>query len=488
MAFLDFFRSKPQPQQRSFQAARLDRFTASWLAATDSINRELRGDLDRLRARARQTGKDNEYGRKYIAMCGANIVGPNGFNLQARAARDNGEPDEADNAAIEAAFYDWARKGVCEVSGRVSFNDLCRTVIAGMPTDGEFLIRMVRGAAAGNKYGFALQLIDVDRLDTAYNQHAGTGRNAVIMGVEVDAVRRPVAYHILTSHPAENGQRSRERVPSDDIIHGFVQDHTEQVRGIPWMTPSLLSLHHLGEFEKSALLAARKGADTLGFFVSPEGVPPVNDGGEGEDPITVSVPGSYDTLPDGYDFRPYDSKYPDAMLAAFSKHYLRRVASGFNVAYNGLANDLEGVNFSSIRSGVIEERDNWMTRQAWFTDALLDVVYDEWIKAALLRSAITLPSGSPLPASRLEKFRAHQWQGRRWQWVDPYKDIMASVEAINNNLADPYTIAAQTGQDLEDVLAAVARANKFAEKLGLEKFGSTKGKPPVNQQDQNQGE
>lgn len=489
MAFMDFFRRAAPPQkthQRGFAAARIDRFTAGWMATANSINRDLQGDLDRLRARARQASKDNEYGKKYVSMCISNIVGPAGFNLQARAKNDRGEPDVADNAAIEAAFYDWARKGVCEITGRMSFADLCRAAVGGMPTDGEFLVRAVRGKAAGNRFGFALQMVDADRLDTQYNQTAGHGRNAVIMGVEVDQYRRPLAYHIMTSHPAENGQRSRERIPAEDIIHGFVTEHAEQVRGIPWMAAGLLSLHHLGEFEKSALLAARKGADTLGFFVSPDGEPPGVDDTEAGAPITVSVPGSYDTLPEGYDFRAYDSKYPDAMLSAFTKTYLRRIASGFNVAYNSFANDLEGVNFSSIRSGVIEERDNWMTRQAWFIEALLDRVYEEWLRAALLRSAITMPSGSPLPASRLEKFLAHQWQGRRWQWVDPLKDIEASITAIGNNLADPYAIAAQTGVDLEDVMEAISRANAAAAKLGLPKFGSqTSPVKPAQQDNQN---
>lgn len=38
-------------QVRRFQAARIDRLSADWIATYSSINEELRGDLDRLRAR-----------------------------------------------------------------------------------------------------------------------------------------------------------------------------------------------------------------------------------------------------------------------------------------------------------------------------------------------------------------------------------------------------------------------------------------------------
>ena len=95
----------------------------------------------------------------------------------------------------------------------------------------------------------------------------------------------------------------------------------------------------------------RKGADTLGFFVSPNGDPPSMDDTEAGEPISVSVPGMYETLPEGYDFRAYESQYPSATYGEFTKAHLRRIATGLGVSYNTLAEDLEGVNYSSIRSG-----------------------------------------------------------------------------------------------------------------------------------------
>ena len=463
---------------RRLQAARVDRFTSAWRATAESINKELQSDLDATRARARDLVKNNEYAHKFVKMCVSNVIGPGGFILQGRARGNNGQLDRADNDAIEMAFWRWSKKGVCDITGTLSFPGLCRAILSGCPTDGEFLVRKIVGRDALNEFGFALQLIDIDRLNTKLNIPATPTRNAIIMGVEINTYGRPVAYHIMQSHPADNGSMVSDRVDASEIIHGFMTEHAEQKRGLPWMTSAILSMHHLGKFEESALLAARKGADTLGFIVSPNGSPEaLGNETAGDDPITVSVPGMFDTLPDGFDFKPFDTKYPDAMVADFTKGFLRRIASGFNVTYNGLANDLEDVNYSSIRAGVIEERDQWLTMQSWFMESFLSPVYEAWLQSALLLGAIRLPTGSALPVSRFEKFREHHWQGRRWQWVDPAKDIKAARDAVISGVLSPQMIAAQQGVDIEDVIDDIRRFQQMTADIGLVSYGDQQTQP-----------
>lgn len=463
-------KQRTQMHTRKFHAARLDRLTASWLASTLSINQELRGDLDTLRGRARDIAKNNDLGKKFTRLCRTNIVGPNGFKFIGRVMESD-MPDKFANDAIESAMLAWAKKGVCDMSGRMSLPDLCASIVGSLPSDGEFIVRKYFGKQARNPFNYALHVIDVDRLDTTFNRSRSNGQNEVIMGIEVDAFRRPLFYHIFTSHQSENTTtRTREAVPADQIIHGYVQETAEQVRGIPWMAAGMLKSHHLGEFDNSALLAARKGADTLGFFVAPEGtLQPDQNGGDtsAEAQISISVPGQYDTLPEGYDFRPYDSRYPDAMYDAFTKSFIRRIANAFGVSYTSLSNDLTEVNFSSIRTGVLEERDVWMEMQNWFINNFLEIVFDDWLKTALLSGAIRLSNGSPLPASKLDKFSAHLWQGRRWTWVDPYKDVQTAEKSIALRIASPQMIAAQNGVDIEDVIHDIAQFDNLCKSYNV---------------------
>lgn len=462
---LSFFGGKRQHVRR-FEAARLDRLAADWLATTNSINQELQGDLDRLRNRGRQLVNNNDYARKFRGMVENNIVGPAGIRLQVRVEDTPGKPDRLANAAIEAAYAEWSK--ACDVTGQMSLRDLCENLVGSLPSDGEFLVRMVRGADARNRFNFALQVIDVDRIDTGFNGHHGG--NTVIMGVEVDSYRRPVAVHLFAAHPNDGvrSERRRVRVAADEVLHRFKVERAEQMRGIPWMAPGMLSLHHLGNFKLSALLAAEHGANHYGFFTTPDGAaPPIGEPDAAGQALTVSQPGTYDTLPAGVTFTAHQSKYPTEAFGPFVKTTLQRIASGWGVAYHSLANDLEGVSFSSIRSGTLEERDRWSADQQWFIDAFMEQVYLAWLQMALLSGAITMPNGSALPAAKFAKFSKHEWQPRRWDWVDPEADMNAKILAVRAGLMAPQDLAASMGYDFEDTLAAIRDAQALAEQFGV---------------------
>ncbi len=109
-------------------------------------------------------------------------------------------------------------------------------------------------------------------------------------------------------------------------------------------------------------------------------------------PISNAEPGIFETLPAGYKFSSFLPEHPTAQYGAFIKGSLRGVSAGLGVSYNSLANDLEGVNFSSMRVGAIDERDNWKNLQAWMIEgfsrsALRRLAF----QSALLTDRLNLP-------------------------------------------------------------------------------------------------
>ena len=208
----------------------MTRLTYNWPVLNLSSDAEIRANLKPLRARSRDLAINNDYGRKFIGMVIANVIGPAGIGLKMNIKDPaSATPDTAANALITEAWRTWGKLGNCDVTGQLSWRDAQRLCIQSIARDGEVLIRKVRGF--DNPSGFALQFIEADQLDDTYNYMAGNG-NEIRMGVELDRWKRPVAYHLLAEHPGDfqfqlPAQRY-EIVPASDILHIYIKDRALQ--------------------------------------------------------------------------------------------------------------------------------------------------------------------------------------------------------------------------------------------------------------------
>ncbi|MCK9386085.1 MAG: phage portal protein [Nevskia sp.] len=476
MALSDLFRRKPKPitdprmidraMSRAFAAAQLTRLTDSWRATQADIVEELRGDLDRLRERARNLENDNDFALRYLEMCETNIVGDTGPRLVSLVENRPGESDQMAREAIEAAWARFCKRGVCEVSGNYSMIELMWNIVRSTPRDGEFLLFEEYGRNAGNEFDYALRVVDVETIATWHNRPKAAGVNAIKLGVELDSMGRTVAIWFTNGSA---GARTATRVDATNIIHRFKSRRSGQTRGIPWMHAAMLSMHFAGEFALSALLAAKQGADHLGFFVTEDGQAPQMPGDEQADgsKFSTSAPGTWDTLPAGTTVTSVDSKYPNEVFDPFMKSAHRRMASGLNVSYPALCNDHADLNYNSIRATQNDDRDQWRRHQRWFEEAWLEVLFSHWLTAALGRGAIKLPNGSPLPIQKADKFAAHAWQHRGWQSNDPLKEINAASAAFKEGVDSRTAWAARNGRDIEDVFSELENEARLAAKRNI---------------------
>ena len=134
-----------------------------------------------------------------------------------------------------------------------------------------------------------------------------------------------------------------------------------------------------------------------------------------------------------------------------------------NVSYASLSNDLESVNYSSIRQGSLDERDQYRVMQRWLTDHFLQPVFDAWLEEQLTHELL-----SSLPMRKIEKFNQAEWRPRGWQWIDPTKEVAANIEAVKNGFKSLADVAGETGRDSEDVLNKLSNEKLQADALGLE--------------------
>lgn len=466
-----------------FAGAAINRLTASMATLSGSVNADLDGSIAILRARGRSMAANNEYGRRFLNLVSTNIVGRAGPKLQVRAYRD-AKPAELDKVANDTVEIHWDRWGkVADIAGRMSFAHMMRVTAKAVARDGEALIRIVRDRKL--PYGMALQLLDVDRLDETMN--IVTANLVIRQGVEIDKAGRAIALWLKTRHPGDMygrvGQADVQRVAIADILHVFLQERAEQVRGYTWFHAVILRAEQLHKYNDAAVVAARLGASKVAALErtddSIDATSTMADGvASGGFSMSVEA-GEMFELPPGYKLSSWNPEYPHANFESFVKACMRGISAGLDVATHNLSGDMTDVNYSSARIAELAEREQWMVLQDWFIDTVVRPIYQEWLATALLRGDITFEqSGNSLPADKLVKFsKASRFQGRRWRWVDPAKEIEAAEKGIALGVMSRTRLAAEQGDDFDDVRDELATEQQSLESAGLASRAPPASKP-----------
>jgi lambda family phage portal protein len=451
-----------------FSGSNNDRLTASWPSTPVPADWIITRHQRVLVARSRQQCTENGYARQFLRLCRQNIIGPHGIQLRPQVTNAAGELDEAINSAIQAAWKEWGKKKNCDVAGKKSWRNFELSAVQNAGKDGEFMFRKIYGPAAG-PWGFALQYIDPQRCPVVELDVSRTTAGTFIRhGIEFNRYGRPLAYFFTTDNEAEAdyfyGGRHYVRVPADEIIHGFKDELGGQKRGLPWIATGIYKLRHVGGMEDAAVVNARVGAAKMGVIEWEENTGPELD--EDEELEIDAEAGTFPVLPEGARLKEWNPQYPSGEFAPFTKHLLRAIAAGWGVLYNTLANDLEGVNFSSIRQGTLDERERWKEDQEWIAEALHQEVFESWLAVALLSGRIKV-KGQPLQATSLERCQAVEWQPRRWTWIDPGADVKAAVDSKNNLLKSPGEIVREGGRDPSAVYREIARDIREMQAAGI---------------------
>lgn len=460
-------RERPRVAGRNHDGARRDDLTADWLMTDGPSDVVSRASLTTLRARSRDLERNNPYAGAILDECESNIVGQSGFSLTPKPRKfdsrvKGGVTSAVDVNAAEKIANWWAdhcRRGNFDVTGQFSAAEFCRMAVRSTVRDGGALVRMFDGYP-DNATKFAVQGIEIDALDSGYSD----AEKRISMSVEFDKWWKPIKYHLKEIR--RDGMSMRfERIPVDavDLLHVHRSHRFSGSQGIPWLSPIMLSLRHLGEFERAEVIAARIEAEKLGFFKETgEGR---YEGDEGEDGrlVSPSSPGQWERLPAGVEPHPLDPNHPNAGYPDFRKAVLRQICAGMPVNYNVIAQDLEGVSFSSIRHGVLSERDQWRVLHGFFIESMYCPIYERALKMALTMGQI-----EGLSLRDFDRLNHKEISGRNWHWVDPLKDVQAKAAEVELGINSRQNIAREAGKpDFTAIVAQNAEDKKLLDAEGL---------------------
>lgn len=438
-----------------YEGAATGRRMGFWGSSNSGPNAELLGNLELLRARSREVVRNNPHAASAVESMVANLIGT---GIVPRWRVEDAELKER----IQSLWSAWIDQA--DFYQQQEFYGLQSLVARALMESGEVLIRF----HVGRTTPLQLQILEADHLDASLNEERDG--KIIRMGIEFDRAGQRKAYHLTRKHPGENGADSsnKVRVPADQVLHLYRVLRPGQIRGVPWLSSILVRLHELDQYEDAEMVRKKSAALFAAFVTRPldENNPLGSDEGkDGKGNSVVGIePGSVHYLDPGetIDFsQPADvgSNYE-----AWLKQQLRSVASGIGVTYEQLTGDLRGVNYSSIRAGLLEFRRRIEALQHnLLVYQFCRPVAQRWLDLMVASGQLIIPDYF----ENKVRYQSIEWRPPAWDWVDPLKDIMSQQLEVRSGFKSRAQVAADRGQDIEDLDKQIAEDQERANRYGL---------------------
>ncbi|MBY0237875.1 MAG: phage portal protein [Burkholderiaceae bacterium] len=431
---------------RAYDAAKLGRRTADWVAGGGSANAEIGPALSRVRNRCRDMVRNNEYAAKALNTLVVNTVGE---GIVAKMQD-------------QALWDDWCE--YCDADGQLDFNGLIELAHRTRRESGEAIIRFrSRLPEDGMAVPLQIQVLEPDHLDSSRNGPLGNG-NYVITGVEFNAIGQRVAYWLFPIHPGEvatyrlNSLESK-RVPASEVLHYYRKMRPSQVRGMPELGVSLLRLRDLADYEQAELVRKKIEACFVAFVRTDDTAMRIGNeakSANGGRSVNEKVaPGMIKYISGAEDVQ-FGSPAASGGYGEYTGTQLHAIAAGAGVMYSQMTGDLSSVNYSSYRAGLLDFR-QLIKAEQWLAlkPMVLAPIGRRFQEVARLASATKKP------------VKRAVWTMPRLPWVDPLKDVMAAKEEHRGTTKSISETIRERGDDPDTVFAEIQSERKKLADMGI---------------------
>lgn len=393
---------------------------------------------------------------------------------------------------MEWAFALWTTEA--DVRGQCHFSDLQNLGIRTMLGLGEMVHLVVMFGDADCKrfdrsFSLALQTLSPSRLMTPSDL---TADPYVRDGVRLSDYGRPEGYYLATPKAAiESSLLSIEStallssdftyVPSrvghrPGLFHLFRHETDEQVRGVSAFSKGIELFRNLSDAISYELFAQVIAASFPVFIAMENGGAQLPAGvaeafgtveeGEAAERLQRITPGQIVYGNANEKPQVLESNRPSSNFQAFVDIVLRATAASVGIPYESLTKDFSKTNYSSARAALNEAWKLYSFYREWFGRLYCQPLYEMVIEEAYLRGMFELPAGAPGFYEARKFWCNADWRGPSRGFVDPVKEITATILALQNRLMTYKEAWAERGGDFDEAVATMLEEDPMLDRLG----------------------
>jgi lambda family phage portal protein len=376
---------------------------------------------------------------------------------------------------IMKLWADWTDE--CDADGQADFYGMQTIVARALFEAGECFIRF-RPRAPDDLMTVPLQvqLLESDMCPYTKNEKASNG-NYIMNGIELDFLGKRAAYYFYPTHPGDSRPllfdvRETVRVPASEVLHVFKCTRPGQMRGVPLITPALVRMFLLDQYDDAELERKRIAAMFAGFVTAPapEDVVPIDgiDTSAEQDDIGLSglEPGTMQMLRPGEDIKFAEPADVGGSYEAYQYRQQLALYAAVGIPYSLATSDLRRANYSSLRGSIVEYRRKLeQVQHNVIVFQMCRPIWQRWMDTAVLAQALDIEAGEYL--GNVRDYQRAKWIPQRNDWVDPLKDRQAEKLAVDAGFKSRSDVIEAEGSDPEENDKRIA-ADKAREKaLGL---------------------
>ena len=415
------------------------------------------------------------YANNWSARSGVSVIADNaiGTGLQPQIAlpwKRLGIDRDAARALQEDMaweWYLWTREA--HATGMAQFEDLQYAAMRSVLRNGECLHLPVMLEDAGRRYALAIQDIHPSRLCTPSDLTADT---SIRDGVRLSGCGVPEGYYIACPQQWQSVPDVSALSSSDfayrparlahrrNVLHLFRYEEEGQVRGTSSLAAGIKLFRNLTDCLDYELFAQIIAASFPVFFAieggTAQGLPPevaqsYGLGGQEQ-------PRDYQEIEPGMNIygapneKPYvlESKRPSANFTNFVEIILRAQAASMGIPYESLTKDFSKTNYSSARAALNEAWKLYSFYRRWFARLYCQPIFEMVMEEAWLRGRLRLPRNAPDWYENRVLYCNAEWVGPSRGFVDPVKEVQATILRLQNNLMTYGEAWSEAGGDFAD--------------------------------------
>lgn len=455
---------------RQFEAAKMTGADGNWYGTSGDANFDIQAGLERLRQRSRDLYQNTGYGRTIIDTIVNKMVGT-GIKPT---------PTTGDAATDERLWELWQGWGAAPVSGaNLDIYGAQALMVRHWMLDGEGVIRF-RSRRPDDMPGlpaFKLQMLEPDMLPVSKTTTGPNAKSTIVSGVEFDALGELTAYHFLKTHPGTSYQlkaffsiEDTTRINERDVVHIFDIYRAGQVRGVPVLTPVMLTLWHLQGFERAVLIAARTVSCVAAVVTG--GTENIDESGINVDnpPLTDAdgrvideiYSGMVAQTSEGRTITFTDPKMPTGIKETITA-FLREISAGVGLSYHTVSGDMSDSSFAQARLSLINEKVALTTRRELVLVPAMNKIYRRFVDECELAGLVRIPAN----ASRY----GVSWSTPRIPSADEETEVKTAILKSQLGLEALSSIMEGWGIDPDTEFNKIAADHKTLDDLGIVSIG-----------------